>query len=148
MVAVSTCGGAAVGVDGQGLRRATPDGVSGGGSDRCVHGMGHPQGSRGRRRVDQPDSAGGTLANLQLHSLRNARWVVSPKVKMGRQPRSGDFPWLSAHSILNWIGGDISMLDSSIQMSSILSFIFLWLAGGFSKRRSHLLALTVVLLKC
>lgn len=25
---------------------------------------------------------------------------------MGRQPRSGDFPWLSAHSILNWIGGD------------------------------------------
>jgi hypothetical protein len=29
---------------------------------------------------------------------------------MGRQPRSGDIPWLSAHSILNWIGGDISML--------------------------------------
>ncbi len=25
---------------------------------------------------------------------------------MGRQPRSGDIPWLSAHSILNWIGGD------------------------------------------
>src|SRR5271157_1315614 len=30
---------------------------------------------------------------------------------MGRQPRSGDIPWLSAHSILNWIGGDTSMLD-------------------------------------
>jgi hypothetical protein len=29
---------------------------------------------------------------------------------MGRQPRSGDIPWLAAHSILNWIGGDISML--------------------------------------
>src|ERR1700686_1811646 len=29
---------------------------------------------------------------------------------MGRQPRSGDIPWLSAHSILNWIGGDMSML--------------------------------------
>src|ERR1700685_2134827 len=29
---------------------------------------------------------------------------------MGRQPRSGDIPWLSAHSILNWIGGDSSML--------------------------------------
>ena len=29
---------------------------------------------------------------------------------MGRQPRSGDIPWLSAHSILNWIGGDNSML--------------------------------------
>ncbi len=25
---------------------------------------------------------------------------------MGRQPRSGDIPWLSAHSILNRIGGD------------------------------------------
>jgi hypothetical protein len=30
---------------------------------------------------------------------------------MGRQPRSGDIPWLSAHSILNWIGGDIYMLN-------------------------------------
>src|SRR5438552_17408417 len=79
MVAVSTCGGAAVCVDGQGLRRATPDGVSGGGSDRCVHGMGHPQGSRGRRRVDQPDSAGGTLAHVQLHSLEKRGWgPVSP----------------------------------------------------------------------
>jgi len=29
---------------------------------------------------------------------------------MGRQPRSGDIPWLSAHSILNWIGGDALML--------------------------------------
>jgi hypothetical protein len=29
---------------------------------------------------------------------------------MGRQPRSGDIPWLTAHSILNWIGGDISMV--------------------------------------
>ena len=29
---------------------------------------------------------------------------------MGRQPRSGDIPWLAAHSILNWIGGDTSML--------------------------------------
>jgi len=43
---------------------------------------------------------------------------------MGRQPRSGDIPWLSAHSILNWIGGDISMLDLSGQMSSNLSDIF------------------------
>jgi len=32
------------------------------------------------------------------------------KIKMGRQPRSGDIPWLAAHSILNWIGGDIYML--------------------------------------
>jgi hypothetical protein len=29
---------------------------------------------------------------------------------MGRQPRSGDIPWLTAHSILNWIGGDTAML--------------------------------------
>jgi hypothetical protein len=43
---------------------------------------------------------------------------------MGRQPRSGDIPWLSAHSILNWIGGDTSMLDLSRQMSSLLSDIF------------------------
>ena len=46
------------------------------------------------------------------------------KIKMGRQPRSGDIPWLSAHSILNWIGGDTSMLDLSRQMSSVLSDIF------------------------
>ena len=32
------------------------------------------------------------------------------KIKMGRQPRSGDIPWLAAHSILNWIGGDTYML--------------------------------------
>jgi Na+/proline symporter len=38
---------------------------------------------------------------------------------MGRQPRSGDIPWLSAHSILNWIGGDIYMLILSAGMSSI-----------------------------
>jgi hypothetical protein len=44
---------------------------------------------------------------------------------MGRQPRSGDIPWLSAHSILNWIGGDTSMLDLLCQMSSSLSVIFL-----------------------
>ena len=30
---------------------------------------------------------------------------------MGRRPRSGDIPWLPAHSILNWIGGDTYMLD-------------------------------------
>jgi hypothetical protein len=46
------------------------------------------------------------------------------EIKMGRQPRSGDFPWLSAHSILNWIGGDTSMLDPFVKKSSILSFIF------------------------
>jgi len=32
------------------------------------------------------------------------------QIKMGRQPRSGDIPWLQAHSILNWIGGDTPML--------------------------------------
>jgi hypothetical protein len=42
---------------------------------------------------------------------------------MGRQPRSGDIPWLSAHSILNWIGGDIYILDPSAEKSSILSAI-------------------------
>jgi len=36
---------------------------------------------------------------------------------MGRQPRSGDISWLSAHSILNWIGGDIYMVALSGQMS-------------------------------
>jgi len=36
---------------------------------------------------------------------------------MGRQPKSGDFSWLSAHSILNWIGGDVYMVIASAQMS-------------------------------
>jgi hypothetical protein len=53
------------------------------------------------------------------------------EIKMGRQPRSGDFPWLSAHSILNWIGGDTSMLDPCAQMSSILSFFFNGLLSNF-----------------
>jgi len=44
--------------------------------------------------------------------------VISEPIKMGRQPRSGDFPWLSAHSILNWIGGDTSMVDRFSQKSS------------------------------
>src|SRR5882672_5597340 len=39
---------------------------------------------------------------------------------MGRQPRSGDIPWLAAHSILNWIGGDTSMLDLRGKKSSLL----------------------------
>src|SRR5207244_11678341 len=140
------------------------NGVSRRGSDRCGHRMGHPQGSRGRRRVDQPDSAGGTLANLQLHSLEKRGWGPvsqgnvgfhpwlthrgNPKVKMGRQPRSGDIPWLSAHSILNWIGGDTSMLDPSAQMSSILSFIFVRFAEQFPKRKSRMLQFSVVLLTC
>jgi len=38
---------------------------------------------------------------------------------MGRQPRSGDLSWLSAHSILNWIGGDIYMVDPWGEMSRI-----------------------------
>ena len=58
---------------------------------------------------------------------------LTTTIKMGRQPRSGDFPWLSAHSILNWIGGDTSMLDPSVQMSSILSFIFLIACGWISE---------------
>jgi len=29
---------------------------------------------------------------------------------MGREPKSGDFSWLPAHSILNWIGGDVFIL--------------------------------------
>jgi hypothetical protein len=37
---------------------------------------------------------------------------------MGQRPRSGDIPWLPAHSILKWIGGDISMLDPLGRMSS------------------------------
>src|SRR5450631_3025611 len=40
---------------------------------------------------------------------------------MGRQPRSGDIPWLSAHSTLNWIGGDNFMLDPFAQKSRVLS---------------------------
>jgi hypothetical protein len=40
---------------------------------------------------------------------------------MGRQPRSGDIPWLSAHSTLNWIGGDKFMLDPFAQKSRVLS---------------------------
>jgi hypothetical protein len=39
-------------------------------------------------------------------STRSEFWVI----KMGRQPRSGDIPWLTAHSILNWIGGDVFMV--------------------------------------
>jgi hypothetical protein len=38
---------------------------------------------------------------------------------MGRQPRSGDIPWLSAHSILNWIGGDTHMLILLIGKSRV-----------------------------
>jgi hypothetical protein len=40
---------------------------------------------------------------------------------MGRQPKSGDFSWLSAHSILNWIGGDVYILIPSPQMSRTTS---------------------------
>ena len=43
--------------------------------------------------------------------------MLGLKFKMGRQPRSGDLSWLSAHSILNWIGGDIYMVDPSNLMS-------------------------------
>ncbi len=39
---------------------------------------------------------------------------------MGRRPRSGDIPWLSAHSILNWIGGDVSMLVLFGTKSSVM----------------------------
>src|SRR5260221_5298923 len=38
---------------------------------------------------------------------------------MGQRPRSGDIPWLPAHSILNWIGGDTSMLDLSLAKSRL-----------------------------
>jgi hypothetical protein len=37
---------------------------------------------------------------------------------MGRRPRSGDIPWPPAHSILNWIGGDIYMLVPLMAKSS------------------------------
>src|SRR5436309_1331623 len=46
---------------------------------------------------------------------------------MGRQPRSGDIPWLSAHSILNWIGGDVSMLILSRPKSSVICRNVAWL---------------------
>ncbi len=47
---------------------------------------------------------------------------------MGREPKSGDFSWLPAHSILNWIGGDVFILapvmgksrDSSKKLTEIL----------------------------
>jgi len=39
------------------------------------------------------------------------------RIKMGRQPRSGDIPWLSAHSILNWIGGDALMVTPILTKS-------------------------------
>src|SRR5215470_16074458 len=51
---------------------------------------------------------------------------------MGQRPRSGDFPWLPAHSILNWIGGDISMLDPSNRMSSPYSIQISWATNGDS----------------
>ena len=50
-----------------------------------------------------------------LHRFGDTR-----KTKMGRQPRSGDIPWLAAHSTLNWIGGDSFMLDPLSQKSSIV----------------------------
>jgi hypothetical protein len=48
-------------------------------------------------------------------------------------------PWLPAHSILNWIGGDISMLDPiawmsspySIQISWLILTAPVWIAGSF-----------------
>jgi hypothetical protein len=55
---------------------------------------------------------------------------------MGRQPRSGDSPWLSAHSILNWIGGDIPMLDRLSQKSSVLSSILLKGLDNYGEVRS------------
>ena len=61
-------------------------------------------------------SADSDLFAVVVPSDREESAVVSQgyfarEIKMGRQPRSGDFPWLSAHSILNWIGGDRSMVD-------------------------------------
>src|SRR5215831_10790965 len=55
------------------------------------------------------------------------------KIKMGRQPRSGDIPWLSAHSILNWIGGDISML-----------FLFTAKSRGFCRILRAILVLCIL----
>ena len=50
--------------------------------------------------------------------------AVQAEIKMGRQPRSGDIPWLSAHSILNWIGGDVSMLAPFWRKSRFFPSIF------------------------
>jgi hypothetical protein len=49
---------------------------------------------------------------------------------MGRQPRSGDIPWLSAHSILNWIGGDTSMLILLLGKSRISCRFLQWHCGA------------------
>jgi hypothetical protein len=62
---------------------------------------------RDRQKSAKSDTAATVLRSRQLRA----------EIKMGRQPRSGDIPWLSAHSILNWIGGDVSMLDPFPRMS-------------------------------
>jgi hypothetical protein len=58
---------------------------------------------------------------------------------MGRQPRSGDIPWLSAHSILNWIGGDTSMLILLLGKSSISCRFLHGVVAAFYQQISHVL---------
>jgi hypothetical protein len=43
------------------------------------------------------------------------------KIKWADYQEAVTFLWLPAHSILKWIGGDISMLDPSLWMSSFNS---------------------------
>jgi hypothetical protein len=40
-------------------------------------------------------------------------------IKWANDQEAVTFPWLPAHSILKWIGGDISMLDPFRAMSSL-----------------------------
>src|SRR5215472_2236699 len=70
-------------------------------------------------------SADSDLFAVVVPSDREESAVVSQgdfarEIKMGRQPRSGDFPWPSAHSILNWIGGDKYMLALFWTKSSLM----------------------------
>ena len=59
------------------------------------------------RTLSRPSpDARGACSKWSTSSVRSS--TTGTKIKMGRQPRSGDSPWLSAHSILNWIGGDIT----------------------------------------
>ena len=78
MVAAAANGAAGLYLDGARVRRATIDGISRGKSDRCVHGLGNPEGGSQGSRSRQPDSAGGADANVRLEmKARRLQAVMS-----------------------------------------------------------------------
>ena len=68
---------------------------------------------------------------------------LMPKIKWASYQEAVTFPWLPAHSILKWIGGDTYMLDPLPPMSSLFQSSQVaicsprWSKGAFQLSRGH-----------